>query len=301
MGETKVEVIFYAAMVIIGWGVWLAPAQNIPLKNQQIKTFYVALANLAVAFIVGLNQGLNHLNVQLIIFPFLGGIIWTLGGYVAFVATNRIGMAKAVGIWAPINIIVSIFWGMILFGEFLNSGASEGMKAILAVVVIIIGILLIIFAGTVKRLDKEKRSLDRIGAMAAIGAGVIWGSYFIPIRLAEASLWVTAFPMAIGMFVGSIILVFASKENIKLEKNSYYVRTLLSGALWTLGNYGSLKMMELIGTGKGFTVSQLGIVLTTMIGIFLFKNPDPKTKEAKIAFVGITLAAIGGVVLGNLR
>jgi len=46
---------------------------------------------------------------------FLGGVIWAVGGLGAFTGTNKLGMAKAFGIWAPLNIIVSRIWGAVLF------------------------------------------------------------------------------------------------------------------------------------------------------------------------------------------
>jgi glucose uptake protein len=29
--------IFYALITVLAWGTWLAPSQNVPFKNQQIK------------------------------------------------------------------------------------------------------------------------------------------------------------------------------------------------------------------------------------------------------------------------
>ena len=39
----------YALVTVLAWGTWLAPSQHIVFKNQQIKTFYVAAANLVLA------------------------------------------------------------------------------------------------------------------------------------------------------------------------------------------------------------------------------------------------------------
>src|SRR3989304_9621869 len=49
--------IVYALTTVLAWGVWLAPSQTIPFKNQQIKTFYVATANLVLALVAALLQG----------------------------------------------------------------------------------------------------------------------------------------------------------------------------------------------------------------------------------------------------
>ena len=52
----------YALVTVLAWGTWLAPSQNIVFKNQQIKTFYVAAANLALAALVFLAQGFSGLT-----------------------------------------------------------------------------------------------------------------------------------------------------------------------------------------------------------------------------------------------
>jgi drug/metabolite transporter (DMT)-like permease len=36
--------ILYSVITVVAWGTWLAPSQTVPLKNQQIRIFYVALA-----------------------------------------------------------------------------------------------------------------------------------------------------------------------------------------------------------------------------------------------------------------
>src|SRR5574338_126250 len=102
--------VLYAAVTVLAWGSWLAPAQNIVFRNQQIKTFYVAAANLALASLVFVLQGARGLTWNVFWLPFAGGLVWAVSGFLAFTGTNRLGMARAYGIWAPLNVMVSIFW-----------------------------------------------------------------------------------------------------------------------------------------------------------------------------------------------
>jgi len=99
--------IFYALITVLAWGTWLAPSQNVPFKNQQIKTFYVAIASLVLAFFVTLPQGFDQITPQVFWPPFVGGLIWAVSGYCAFMATSKIGMARASDIWSPLNIVVT--------------------------------------------------------------------------------------------------------------------------------------------------------------------------------------------------
>ncbi|MBN2441985.1 MAG: hypothetical protein JXJ04_11580 [Spirochaetales bacterium] len=89
----------------------------------------------------------------------------------------------------------------------------------------------------------------------------------------------TAISLAVGIFTVSIILVLFTGKSIALGKPSYYARVSISGILWGIGNFTSLRMMELIGTGKGFTIAQLNVVIAAVFGIFLFKNLSPALKQ----------------------
>lgn len=293
--------IVYAVITVLAWGTWLAPSQKVPMKGQQTRTFYVTLAVLLLALIASIFVGFDGLNATTFWFPVLGGLIWTLSGWSAFVGTNRLGMAKAFGIWAPMNIVVAIIWGVILFGEFMDTEIGNLLLAIGALVFIIGGILMIILAGG----DGESKKINIPGLLGAMGAGIGFATYFIPIQIGTANnpdfnMWIGTLPLAIGMFAGSVILSLVTKSSIKLEKRSHYPRVMSTGLLWGIGNYGALAMMEIVGTGKGFTIAQLCVVVNALVGVYILKEPNPKSKAARLTLVGVVIAMIGAIVLGNI-
>lgn len=294
--------LLYALITVLAWGTWLAPSQNVPMKGQQTRTFYVTLAVLVLALVASAFVGFDGLNSSTFWFPFLGGLIWALSGWSAFIGTSKLGMAKAFGIWAPMNIVVSVLWGVILFGEFSDTGLNNILLAALAFLVIVAGILLIIFAGG----DDNEKKLSLKGLLGAFGAGIGFATFFIPIQIGttnypDFNMWIGTLPMAIGMFSGSVVLMILSKSSPKLEKPSHYPRVLSTGFLWAIGNYGALAMMELIGTGKGFTIAQLCVVVNALVGVYILKEPDPKSKAAKLTLIGVVIATLGGVLLGNIK
>ena len=100
--------IFWALVTVLAWGSWLAPSQNVPMKGQT-RTFYVTLAVMALAIIVGLFVGLDTLTWSTFCFPVIGGLIWAVSGWAAFVGTTYLGMAKAFGIWTQFNILAHVW------------------------------------------------------------------------------------------------------------------------------------------------------------------------------------------------
>jgi glucose uptake protein len=293
--------VLYAVITVFGWGTWLAPSQKVNFPNQQIKTVYVVATNLVIATVVAIWQGaLSDLTVATFWLTLLGGIIWAVGGWCAFTGTHTLGIAKAFGIWAPLNIIVSLLWGALLFDEFVKITTGTFLVFCAALVTILVGVLLIIFA---KGTDDggHEHSGFRLGLLGAVSAGILWGSYFIPVKYSGVSPWAGAFPLAIGMVVGGMLLALVSRQSWKLSAPSDYVRASLTGALWSMGNYGVLLLVDAIGAGRGFTISQISVVVSALISIYWLHEPPPKTRAARLTFIGCALATMGGIVLGNLQ
>lgn len=292
--------ILYAIVAVTAWGTWLAPSQNVVYKNQHIKTLYVAAANLLLTVMVFAAQGFRGLTWDVFWLPFLGGLVWAVSGYLAFSAARILGLARAFGIWSPLNAVTAMLWGILLFGEFHQSSAVTIGLLLLALVIIIAGILMIIFAKG-SGINSVLSASFRFGLIAAIGAGVLWGSYFIPVRLSGVSPWVGAFPLAIGIFTGSAILAAFTRQSLRLASASDTLRTLLTGLMWGIGNYAMLLLVEQLGAGRGYTISQLGVVVNSLMGVFVFKDPQPGTRAAAFTIIGCIVATGGAILLGTLK
>jgi len=295
------ESLLYALITVFGWGMWLAPSQKVIFPSQEIKTLYVVLTNLGIATVVAVWRGaIVELTPATFWLTVLGGMIWAVGGLCAFTGTNKLGIAKAFGIWAPLNIIVSLIWGAALFHEFINISLGSIVLLVAAILTILAGILLIIFAKGTNEGGQE-RGAFRLGFAGAVGAGILWGSYFIPVKYSGISPWAGAFPLAVGMAMGAMLLALLSRQSWKLTAFGDTIRACLTGALWSVGNYGALLLIDTMGAGRGFTISQISVVVSALIGIYWLREPPPKTRAATFTIIGCTLATIGGIVLGNLR
>ena len=300
----------FALMCVMAWGSWLVPSQNVKFSNEQAKAFYVALSTLiSMVIVVAIRGELGELAGAGAWVPVLGGLIWAVSAYCAFLACNHIGLAKAFGIWAPLNIITSFFWGLVLFGQFRDADLMLGLLAFGSVSIAIVGILMIIFAGGTGGDSSDDSKKPMLGLAGAVGAGVLWGTYYIPSawlsrtadEAVEISAYASALPLAVGMLIGSTVLVLLSGKSPKLPDTGSYVRALSSGVLWALGNTTMLLMVKAIGPGPGYTIASLCVVVNALWGVFYFKDPHPKTKAAKLTIIGIIIATFAGIILGNLE
>ncbi len=289
-----------ALVTILAWGTWLAPSQNVSFRSQQVKTFYVAAANLVLAVVVALLQGGAAPSLAGLGLPFAGGLIWSVSGLCAFTATEKLGIARAFGIWAPLNIIVSIIWGAVLFGEFLHLDSLNLTIFLGSLALILTGVLMIIFSKGEREKQRTRHDM-LVGVLGAVGAGVLWATYYIPIKISESSMWISSLPLAVGIFCGSLLLVLFSRLPLRLYAGRDYVRVSVTGLLWGIGNYGMLVLVEQLGAGRGFTLSQLSVVVNAMVGIFWLRDPAPRTRAAWLTLAGCILATVGGIFLGNLK
>jgi glucose uptake protein len=182
----------------------------------------------------------------------------------------------------------------------LNAGPLTLVLLILSLVVLLTGILLIIFAKGFGGQDQAQAALW-VGLLSALGAGVLWGSYYIPIKLSAASMWVAAFPLSVGIFAGSTLLAAVTRQPLRLNGAGEYLRVTSTGLLWGIGNYGMLLLVEQLGAGRGFTISQLGVVVNGLMGVYFLKDPPPKSRAAALTLIGCMLASLGGILLGSLK
>lgn len=299
-----------ALLPVFGWGTWLAVSQDVRSPNPRAKTLYAVLANAAVSTLVFVSTGSSWDRPSF--WPvFLGGLLWSVGGVAAFAASETIGLARGAGIWVPVNLAVGLGWGIFLFREL--KGASSGAAALTAAAAAILtgGVLLILSArrGTAsppgEREDRKPGGTDTgragKGLLLAALAGLFFGTYFIPIRASGVSAWSAALPMSLGMAAGTLALCLVYPAPPTFSRPGHYLRSGLSGVLWAAGNYGMLLLTERIGTGRGFSIAQLNIIVSALAGIYVFREPPPGTRAARIVLAGCVIAAAGGVLLGLVK
>jgi glucose uptake protein len=141
---------------------------------------------------------------------------------------------------------------------------------------------------------------QRRGLLWAAAAGVLWGSYFVPAQSAGVTAQVSNFPLAVGMLAGGLALALTGGEPVRLRAAGA-TANLAAGFLFGIGNLALLGLVARVGTGVGFTIAQLSLLVNASIGIWLFKVPPPGSRAARLATAGILIAGTGGALIGALR
>ena len=316
-----------ALITVATLGAWIPMAQIVPGIPQSSRTLYVTVGNLVFAALALLIGG-GHLALGWRTFwlPLGGGILWTAGSFCAFRATETIGLARAAGTWTPLNILVAFVWGALLFSELDNFSAARFALLAAALILILIGMLLIVGSqnnpaasrrapavqatrdtpsseSTLARPTpptSEDTVTSRTGWLWAGAAGILWGSYFVPAQWANVPARAANVPLALGIFAAGSALALSRRE---LTRLSLRVTTLqiTAGVLFGIGDLALLGLISRMGTGAGFTIAQMSLLVNASVGIWVFKTPQPGSRAARTALCGILIAGAGGCVIGAMR
>ena len=306
--------ILLAFVVVAALGTWIPLAQLLPGTPGRSRVFYVAVGNAVFAGIALLASGAGLVfGWRGFWLPLAGGVVWTAGNYCVFKASETIGLARAAGTWTPLNIVVAFAWGALLFGEL--DGFSKARFAVLGIAFLAVvgGVLQI--AGSRdgpsgqpsspsprpgKAAESGRRAATARALLWAGGAGVLWGSYFVPAQWAAVPAQVSDFPLALGILGAALALALPAGEPVKLGIRATSAQ-LGAGVLFGIGNLALLALVARVGTGTGFTIAQLSLLVNASVGVWVFHVPEPGTRQARKVLAGIVLAGIGGCVIAATR
>ena len=239
---------------------------------------------------------------------------FTLSSSCAFRASETIGLARAAGTWTPLNIIVAFAWGALLFGELDHFSGTRFAILGVALLAVLAGVLLIVSSqggsatppsppsprAAMAAEPGRPAATARRGLLWAGAAGLLWGSYVVPAQWAAVPAQVGNFPLAIGILGTALALALPAGEPVRLGLRPAATQ-LGAGVLFGIGDLTLLGLVARVGTGTGFTIAQLSLLLNASIGIWAFHVPKPGTPQARKVLAGILIAGAGGCVIGAMR
>jgi glucose uptake protein len=117
-------------------------------------------------------------------------------------------------------------------------------------------------------------------------------AYVVIVRWFNLNGWSVILPQAVGMLIGAFLLTFRHKPF-----NKYTIRNIVTGILWGIGNLGLLLSIPKIGVATSFSLSQTGIIISTLGGVFLLHEKKSK-RQMVFVIIGCILVIAGGILLG---
>ncbi|WP_350370991.1 GRP family sugar transporter (plasmid) [Bacillus cereus] len=229
------------------------------------------------------------LTPMVIIIGIISGLFWALGQANQLKSIDLIGVSKTMPISTGMQLVSTTLFGVIVFHEW--STTTSVVLGVLALLCIIIGIVLTSLQSKEEKNDEQTGNFKK-GIVILLISTLGYLVYVVIIRLFGIDGWSALLPQAIGMVLGGILLTFKHQPF-----NKYAIRNIIPGLIWAAGNMFLFISQPRVGGATSFSLSQMGIVISTLGGIFILG--EKKTKRQFIAIViGIIFIIAAGIMLG---
>ena len=191
----------------------------------------------------------------------LAGMLWAVANTLTVFAIRNVGLSIAFPLWNT-NSLVGLFWGWLLFNELRGSSVREWAKVLGGAAAIVTGACLLAYATQHHSGAAPQRAT--LGILAALGAGVLWGTMYIPYRKAYISgmnplSFVTVFTFGeLGTTLALAAMFHGGFGNLMVElaqARPAFFWLFLGGFCWVLGDLFQQYAAKYIGIGRGIPLS----------------------------------------------
>lgn len=295
--------------------VWLGSAEApTKLVNAGFSPFIISMGMVMGAFVARwtvptLLKGTGFLfddlrdKPHLIVWAVIAGMLWAVGNTLTIFAVRNVGLAIAFPLWNT-NSLVGLFWGWLLFKELRGSGFKEWSKVLGGACAIVGGASILAIATAS---HSSAPGTAAIGIMAAIGAGVMFGTMYIPYRKAYISgmnplSFVTIFTFG---ELGTVFLLTAINLGgvSNLASELHRARPMLfwpflGGFCWVIGDLFQQYAAKYIGIGRGIPLSNTNQLWGLAWGALVFSELVGLSPMGKmLIFTGSAIMIVGAVAI----
>ena len=235
---------------------------------------------------------------HLIIWAVLAGCLWAVANTLTIFAIRDIGLSIAFPLWNS-NSLLGIFWGFLFFNELRQAGWRRWTGVLGGAVVMCAGATLLAIASS----TPGPAGHSFRGVWAALGAGVLWGTMYIPYRKAYLTgmnplSFVTFFTFGeVGMMsalaIGYTGLAPLWQELLGARGVIFWL--MLGGFIWVIGDLFQQYAAKYVGISRGIPLSNSNQLWGLLWGIFVFGELHGRSSSTYLQVVGGSLLMMLGV------
>jgi glucose uptake protein GlcU len=291
-------------------GAWLgaaeAPTKLVtvgisPIVISLIMVIGVFLARWSVpALILGTSS--VHADVRraphLLIWAVLAGCLWAVANTMTIFAIRDVGLSIAFPLWNA-NGLLGIFWGFLFFNELRQAGWRCWAGVLGGGLVMCVGGALLAIASS----GQGPAAHSLRGVWAALGAGILWGTMYIPYRKAYLTgmnplSFVTFFTFGeLGMMgtlaVGYIGLVPLWHQLLAARDVLFWL--MLGGFIWVIGDLFQQYAAKYVGISRGIPLANSNQLWGLLWGVLVFGELHGRSASTYVQVVGGSLLMMLGV------
>lgn len=296
-------------------GAWLGMAEApTKLVTMGFSPFLISLGMVAGVFVARWTvpmalKGTNFIwadikeKPYLIAWAILAGMLWAVANTLTVFAIRNVGLSVAFPLWNT-NSLVGLFWGWLLFHELRGAGAKQLTKVLGGAGAIVVGACMLAYATTTHG-PAAAGGAAQLGVLAALGAGLMWGTMYIPYRKAYISgmnplSFVTVFTFGELGTVLALALVFdggwdsLSASLVQARPSLFWL--FLGGFCWVIGDLFQQYAAKYIGIGRGIPLSNTNQLWGLAWGALVFGELASHGSSSQTLIIAGSLVMIGGAV-----
>ena len=295
-------------------GVWLGAAEApTKLVTLGLSPVVVSLAMVFGVFLArwslpALIQGTSYIRADfreaphLIVWSVLAGAIWAVANTLTIFAIRDVGLSIAFPLWNS-NSLLGILWGVVLFKELHDADWRRWAG--------VIGGAMLMFGGAAALAMASAAHVAPAnavrGVVAALTAGVLWGTMYIPYRKAYLTgmsplAFITFFTVGELVMMTAIATVFSGGVSPLWNELRAALPVLfwllLGGFVWVIGDLFQQYAVKYAGITRGIPLSNTNQIWGLLWGIFVFSELQDASDVVFSQVIGGSLVmALGAAVI----
>ena len=294
-------------------GAWLGAAEA-PTKLVKIGISPVVISLLMVVGVFfarwsvpALLRGTQQMQTDvknaphLVVWGILAGCLWAVANTMTIFAIRDIGLSIAFPLWNT-NSLIGIFWGYLLFNELRGAGPRRWLGILGGALLMFVGALLLAIASS----NQSTAAHWTQGIAAAITAGVLWGTMYIPYRKAYLTgmnpLSFVAF-FTIGELVMMLLLAWAYSGGVLplwheiVGARGVLFWLMLGGFVWVIGDIFQQYAAKYVGISRGIPLSNTNQLWGLAWGILVFGELHDRGASLRTQVIAGSLIMAAGAAL----
>ncbi len=269
-----------------GAGAWLGAAEApTKLVKLGVSPLVVSLLMVVGVFLArwslpALIRGTGQIRIDirqaphLIVWGILAGCLWAVANTLTIFAIRDIGLSIAFPLW-NINSLLGIFWGWLLFNELRDAGKFRWLTVLGGAILMFAGATLLAIASSAQSPAEHPMR----GILAALAAGVLWGTMYVPYRKAYLTgmnplSFIAFFTIGeLGMMLTLAVVYGGGPDalfhQLELAKPVLFW-LMLGGFVWVIGDLFQQYAAKYIGISRGIPLSNTNQLWGLLWGILVF-------------------------------
>src|SRR5258708_1518265 len=291
-------------------GAWLGAAEaptklvSIGLSPMVISLIMVVGVFLARWSVPALILGTSSVRADvrraphLIIWALLAGCLWAVANTMTIFAIRDIGLSIAFPLWNS-NTLLGILLGFLFFNELRQAGWRRWLGVLGGAIVMCVGAALLAIASSAQA--PAAHSLR--GVWAALGAGVLWGTMYIPYRKAYLTgmnplSFVTFFTFGeLGMMSALAVSYLGVPPLFRELRSARDVLfwLMLGGFIWVIGDLFQQYAAKYVGISPGIPLTNTTQLSGLLGGPLVFGELHGRSHPVYAQVIGGSLLMMAGV------